>query len=655
MEPDLTELIRFAEETVDQIEGLKGYGNLVLKIKKLAGTLAAELEWMALYESNPSKHTFVPGKQAKIKKLQMDLEKAIQDVEKKSQKGDDEQVELSPVEKRAYSLIEVVLAAGNVIDPSQPVIDSHAGQMLALCIPEVYERYIHNPTTKMWYVRSGPFLQQVDEAVVIDAVRDAWIKGGNGRIVGTAKRLARMNPDIKPEVSTVLETWDRLAQDADNLYKGLEKRASLKIDQAYIPIEWMGTIHILNRTTGTIDADVLPEGSYVLLPPVKYSLEGESRALDELVAHHFKTEEEVNAFYRTCGISLFGYKVPNLVFLLGSGGSGKDMLFTLMRSVHGPEQTCEVNPLALKKGGEESNDLVRLDNARFALCSHESSSYGDGAFDPATLKTITSGGLNPIMSREKYGVRAVKVYYTGSLWLYGNKAPDITGNGDFDGMDRRFTIMPMTEKLPDKPPPSGFTLWEDALLACSPVFAARCLESFIAWCAEGQKGKQDVRERVPNAWREMTDDTLVVGSRYGSLRKILFPDGGDEEKGLLKSTIFDVLEVFFEKNGGRNTPKSSYEDILQSVMPKECSFVGFNFMEPVERPGQRGVYALPLMFAPSVLEELVGGDAKVRVQHILKADPGWNREWAQTLYESYQKTQTHLDYRPDRKYKVAAE
>lgn len=639
MSPDIEELIDQAEVALDLHKNLRGAGNILPKVQKLVANITAESLWLDEHGSDPAKHHYVPAKQTKIKKWQIELAKALHDLEVKAGNIEEEKEprELSLAEQKGLAIIDII----RMNDP----IACHPSMMLAQLIPDVYNRFVRNG--ERWFIRhEGVYLELTTEAHVVDTVRNAWISTAADRAVGTAKRQARMmGNDLAPDVPTVLDTWDRAAQNADSLFKFLPVQDDLKILDHLLPIQAGEHLFTLDRMTGEYLTTV-PDGSHVLLPVVKVSDTGESRALDALVTHHFKTQPEVDAFYLTCGISLFGYGIPNLIFLLGSGGSGKDQLFNLMRSVHGSNLTCDINPLTLS-GSDEANDLVRLQSARFALCSFESSSYADGSFKPAVLKSITSGGTNPLTARAKYAKEAVSISYTGSLWLYGNKVPDITGHGDIDGIDRRFAILPMTKKLPDVAPPKGFNDWTSALESCSPVFAYRCMAAFVEWHKKGAPGKQDVRERILPAWRDASHDALVSGSKYGALRKILRSDGADEMSGLNEITIFDVLEHYFASNRkGSTVPRDYYMDILRSTMDRSCHFPGEGHMEAIERDGRR---VLPLIFVPDALEASLSEEKRIAVHHILKKDPSWNESLARMKDKMFRGvTVTHANYRPDR-------
>lgn len=379
------------------------------------------------------------------------------------------------------------------------------------------------------------------------------------------------------------------------LYQHLPSDETMHVCDDLFPVIINGAPYTLARKTGRLTEEP-PEGCRVLYPAVVANSEGESRALDDMVNHHFKTAEEIDAFYRTCGISLFGYGIPNLVFLLGRGGSGKDALFSLMRAVHGEKLVCTINALTLM-GHDEANDLVRLQSARLALCSFESSHRADGSFKPAVLKSITSGGANPITARAKYAKQAVDIYYHGSLWLYGNRVPNLTGGGDFDGLDRRFMILPMTKKLPEVPPPSGFTTWTEAINACAPVFAWRCMDAFIKWHKAGAPGYSDVRQRIPDEWRQLSNEHLMAGSRFGFLRDLFMPS----ETGLKQTTIFEVLGAIMKQEGLR-MGRSKFHDVLKDTISERARFEGMRHMEPMN---VNGIERLPITVVPSAVKRLL--------------------------------------------------
>jgi hypothetical protein len=347
---------------------------------------------------------------------------------------------------------------------------------------------------------------------------------------------------------------------------------SMKMDRSFIYaylIDPAGKKHLMqvNTETGDINYDdeiVLLEDTPVLHPIPVFAMSGESRALDAFVNHHFKTPAEVSAFYQQCGISLYGSGVTNLVFLHGSGGSGKDMLFSLMSAV-GPGS---VNiPIAALMDPNERGSLTMLNDARFAYCAFESSEgFGNNSgLDPATLKTITSGGNNSLTVRPKYGRSAVEVRFRGSLWLYGNHVPNLAGIGDFEGMSRRFSILPLAEPLPkDEAPPVGFSSWEDAIKACAPVFGMRCMEAYINWVRDlGQVGHGDVRLRIPRKWVERSHDELNKGGRSGFLKNVLVLD---RQQGMSVICLREIV-LIVAKDLDRKIGRLDLEGIIRTGAP----------------------------------------------------------------------------------------
>lgn len=599
MDPFIEELIDQAEVTINQYATVKGFHNLVLKMNKLIIEITAEAEWLDANESNPAKSHLVPGKIAKIKTLQMKLEAAIREADVKAQKimePDGEPKEMSVAEQKARAILDLI--------QNNPDADTHPGQMLQLLIPDTYVRFITGGG-RYYIHHGGPFYELTTEDYVKATVRNAWIDQASGRAMATAKKLSRlMGDEISVDVGPVLDTWDRAAQNSDKLYTFLQDDPDLSFSDELLGIEIDGAgRYVLDRYTGALRAadDPFLADKRVLLPFVHAAQQGESRAIDAMVAHHFKTQEEIDGFYRICGISLFGIGIPNLVFLYGSGGSGKDMLFALMRAVHGERMTVSLNSQALS-GTDESNDLARLKHARFALCSYESAHAHDGSYQPNTLKSITSGGTNAISVRMKYAKEAEDIFYKGSLWLYGNKVPNLTGSGDVDGLDRRFTIIPMRKRLPQNNPPKGFTSWPDAVVACAPVFAYRCLKAYIDWREAGSPGFMDARQRTPDAWKRITEEHLLSGSRFGFLRDLFFAHGVDETSGLPESVVYDIMEIVYRSEKITRMGRSTFPKTLNEMMSIHCRFQGMGKMEADERDGVR---YLPININPEVMERLL--------------------------------------------------
>jgi hypothetical protein len=240
------------------------------------------------------------------------------------------------------------------------------------------------------------------------------------------------------------------------------------------------------------------------------------------------------------------------------------------------------------------------------------------------LKSITSGGVNPITARAKYARTAVDIYYRGSLWLYGNRVPNLTGGGDFDGLDRRFMILPMTRKLPDVLPPKGFNTWPEAVTACAPVFAYRCLSAFITWHEAGTIGYSDVRKRIPEEWRALSNEHLMAGSRFGFLRDLFMPS----DTGLKETTIFEVMGSIVKQEGIR-VGRSRFHDILKDTISDSARFDGLRHLEAEDRGGVR---YLPVTVVPSTLHKLLDTLHITDALHALRKDGSWTPEVVETAH-----------------------
>lgn len=594
-------LIERAEGVIAEIEGDRSMTNTVTSMRAAIRDIREAELWLRLNTGNTSVARFVPTKQVALAKAAAKLADNLSAVEARLERTATTGPNTDFV-GRAQTLIDVI---------ANSAVDVTPADLLALAVPEQADRYAHSRGT--WYRRNGNVIEAMIEDEIAEEVAEALQRQQFGRVVGTALDLAK-NVEIPLSVMPVLRTWSSHMRTYTSLYQHLPSDQTMVICDDLFPMVIDGREVILHRKTGAL-TDTPPDGCNVLYPAIVANATGESRALDALVAHHFKTDAEVDAFYQLCGISLFGYGIPNLVFLLGHGGSGKDALFNLMRAVHGERLVCTLNALALM-GHDESNDLVRLQSARFALCSFESSHHSDGAFKPANLKSITSGGVNPITARAKYAKQATDVYYRGSLWLYGNRVPNLTGGGDFDGLDRRFCILPMTKKLPEVPPPKGFATWPEATVACAPVFAYRCLERFIRWHEAGSPGYSDIRRRIPDEWRELSNEHLMAGSRFGFLRDLFMPS----DTGLKETTIFEVMGAIMKQEGIR-IGRSRFAGILQDTISDSARFEGMRHMEAEDRGGVR---YLPVTVVPSTLHKLLDTMHITDALHSLRSDGSWN-------------------------------
>lgn len=629
MNADQLELISRATQAIELAKDEKGLLNLCTSTQAAIRELQAEQDWLDTNESNPAQTRFVAAKQSKVLKATYKITdnvlaistKLDEMAEKERAKEENAAGPDTEYVQRATALIGVIANSTADVTPSD---------LLAMAIPEHVSKYVQS--RGLWYER-GPngSVEQVIEDELAEEIANALQAQQFGRTVGTALDIAR-NGEVPLSVGPVLKTWSSHMRDYTRLYQSLPSDETMKVCDDLFPIVIDGANYTLARKTGQLTENP-PDGCRVLYPAIIANSSGESRALDDLVHHHFKSDEEAEAFYKTCGLSLFGYGIPNLVFLLGRGGSGKDALFSLMRAVHSERLVHTINALALM-GHDESNDLVRLQSARLALCSFESSHRADGSFKPSVLKSITSGGANPITARAKYAKQAVDIFYHGSLWLYGNRVPNLTGGGDFDGLDRRFMILPMTKKLPEVPPPTGFTTWTEAIVACAPVFAWRCLNSFILWHKAGTPGYSDVRKRIPEEWRSLSNEHLMAGSRFGFLRDLFMPSA---EQGLKQTTIYEVLGAIMKQEGIR-MGRSRFHDILKDTISDRARFDGKRHMEAEMFDG---IERLPITVVPSALKKLLDvmniGDA----MHALNTDGNWHPD----IVEAAQRFNTEAQLR----------
>lgn len=620
MNREHAELIQRVEIVLTEVEADRGYTNLVTSTRSAIRDLRENLLWLDVNESNATLNRFVPTKQVAVAKAVGKIEdnlRAIENRRKHEQAEADRKAE-TPVAgpdsgyvARAQTLIDVIANSSVDVTPTD---------LLALALPDQAGTYVRCRGT--WYKRgTSGYIEAAVEDEIAEEVAQALQMQQFGRVVGTALDIAKAG-EVPLSVVPVLRTWSSHMKTYTSLYEHLPSDETMQVCDDLFPMMIDGNAYTLHRKTGRLTVDP-PEDCKVLHPAIIANSSGESRALDDMVGHHFKTDDEIAAFYQTCGISLFGYGIPNLVFLLGHGGSGKDALFSLMRSVHSERLVCTLNALALM-GHDEANDLVRLQSARFALCSFESSHHSDGSFKPSVLKSITSGGVNPITARAKYARSAVDIYYRGSLWLYGNRVPNLTGGGDFDGLDRRFMILPMTRKLPDVLPPKGFNTWPEAVTACAPVFAYRCLSAFISWHEAGTVGYSDVRKRIPDEWRALSNEHLMAGSRFGFLRDLFMPS----DTGLKETTVFEVMGSIVKQEGIR-VGRSRFHDILKDTISDSARFEGLRHLEAEDRGGTR---YLPVTVVPSTLHKLLDTMHITDALHALRKDGSWNPDVVETAH-----------------------
>lgn len=445
--------------------------------------------------------------------------------------------------------------------------------------------------------------------------------------VALALTTIAADQDAGPVAKAAAGAWLKRLVAPQSVFECLATNVEMVVNEHILPMTIDGHHVMLDMRDGSwVDS---PEG-LVVYPAVSASSDGESRALDALVAHHFQEHSEEADFYRAMGIAMFGYGIPNLPFLLGSGGSGKDMLMHLVsKSLNG--RAVSINAEAITGRGDEVNDLARLYGTRLAYVSFESAdTHSKNAYRSETLKSITSGGTNPIVVRPKFGRSSLSINYTGSLLLYGNAAPAFGASGDAEGINRRFAIIPMTRTLrgTGSKIPSGFVTWTDAIGACAGVFTYRCLDQFIRWHQEGQKGFDDSRLRIPERWRKLTEEALYKSSRYGFLRNVFIHD---PDNGLPTGSVLEVMTIILD-GLDLKVPRTRMVSILRDTLGASTAFPGLPAM--TERDSR-----LPVTVSPDSLVQCMNATSELLARQILKAG-GWDPEVAKRSKGLFTRMQT---------------
>lgn len=616
------------EDLLVQAAALPGSGRDIASLRAALNERQELAIKLRGYETMKGLEVHIPGGQLKAEINGNKIQQIVASILDRSAKSHESDRAKATTPGAAPADQEILADAMGLIDmiANSVAMDASPEMLLGYAAYDFVRNYFQS--RGQWYKRGDHgSIEQVVEEQLAEDVQAQLASRRIARVVGTALEVLRKGGDETPvSVAPVLRNWQSHMRTYRILYTSLPSDESMVIRDDLLPVvitdRGDAIQMVLSRKTGKLDTEV-PAGCNVLYPAVNVSADGESRALDAMVRHHFKTDEEVEAFYTTCGISLFGYGIPNLVFLLGQGGSGKDMLFAMMRAVHSDRLVCTLNSQALT-GSDESNDFVRLQNARFALCSFESSHQSDGSFKPAVLKSITSGGINPITARAKYAKSAIDIYYRGSLWLYGNRVPNLTGGGDFDGLDRRFMILPMVKPLSKRAaPPQGFATWPDAVVACAPVFGYRCMDAFMRWHKDGSIGYNDVRRRIPEAWIRLSEEALLTSSKFGFLRDVFISDSHGH--GLKESTVLDVMGVLMRENQKNRVPRARFMDTLKETLSTNVRFddPGAGQLESRE---MAGFDMLPVTVNPVTLRQNLSLENYNEARQILISDGHWDPE-----------------------------
>lgn len=607
--PDLT-----AGETEEQLiaraEATKGCGNLITSYHAKKAALANAVERLNGDYGDSLTDRFKVARAAKVAEAERNLNTVLDQIRSKlkpKMADPDEHADVSnPIVLAAIQLIHDIAE-----NPALATLDG----MLAYAIPEIYDNVFTIDEQPFRLVPGVP--NAVERMTHIGTLSEMVANALDGRkwanVVGTAIELLREEEDrtVKVTVGAVLKNWNVL-RSSRRLYEHLRTQETAVFREDLMPMVIDGVPTIMDRKTGAMVDDT--DGAIVLYPPITANSSGESRALDEFVAHHFKTPDEVHGFYTNCGISIFGYGIPNLVYLHGNGGSGKDSLMTLMREAVGESMAVSLNSQALT-GDEEANDLARLHGARFAYCAMEAEHSRDGGLKGQILKTITSGGMTPLSIRPKYARSSLSVTYRGSVWLYGNHAPRLSSGGD-TGLDRRLIVMPITEALDTAArPPSGFSSWEDAVKACAPVFAHRCMEAYVAW-SDKRVGYSDARLRMPKSWLQATEEAVLGGSTLGFLRELFMHN---TMQPLPTTAVFEVLDLVFETVKAGGASRANYIHTLENVLGISVRFDDGSFVSRDYGDHE----CLPITVNPQALEKLLNMNRMALARQILTR-VGWN-------------------------------
>jgi putative DNA primase/helicase len=186
---------------------------------------------------------------------------------------------------------------------------------------------------------------------------------------------------------------------------------------------------------------------------------------------------------RAVGYSLTGLTLEQCLFvMLGSGANGKSTFLTVMRALMGDyEQQTPMDTLMIKPSSSASNDLARLDGARFVTAGEAELRQ---RLAEAKIKQITGG--DPITARFLYREFATFVPKF-KLWLATNELPRIEGTDN--GIWRRIHVIPFSITIP--PDEQDRTL-ADKLLAELPGILNWAIQGCLDWQRIGLKPPDEV-------------------------------------------------------------------------------------------------------------------------------------------------------------------
>lgn len=246
-------------------------------------------------------------------------------------------------------------------------------------------------------------------------------------------------------------------------------------------------LFLLNTVSGTIDLrtgrirEHRREDMITKITAVSYDAEARCDRWERFLHEIFAGNADVIDFVsRAIGYSLTGDTREELMFIAyGRGANGKSTFLEIVKRTLGDyATTCDSDVLLARGRRESTNDIARLNGARFVSCVEVNQGR---ALDESRVKAMTSS--DTMTARFLYQ-EFVEFKPALKLWLGTNYRPEIRGTDD--GMWRRLRLIPFNAQF------QGVN--RDITLAASLVGE---LPGILAWAVRGCLAWQDRRLDAP--------------------------------------------------------------------------------------------------------------------------------------------------------------
>jgi len=325
----------------------------------------------------------------------------------------------------------------------------------------------------IWYIWTGVIWQKDEDEQVVRLAHD------------TAKSIAVEAEKLpKHEDREELKSWGSYSLGTPRIKAMLESAKSYMTQKLDKLDTHKYLLNINNGTVNLVTGELLPHDRSKLitkLAPVDYRPEAQCPQWLAFLQVIFDGKKElIDYVQKMLGYSLTGDMSEKCFFILygPEGNNGKTvMMNTVMAIMKDYAVTNPTDTLLKRKPGANSNDLVRIRNARLVLAAEASESY---SFEEPLVKRLT--GDDPITARLLYKEH---ITFTPEckIVLATNSIPKF--KGDDKAFANRIKIIPFLVSIPEAQQDKQL---KDKLLAEQ--------EGILNWLIQGCKLWQ--KERLGN-------------------------------------------------------------------------------------------------------------------------------------------------------------